>query len=1183
MTGTNFNAFTLSGATLLLALTLAPAVAQETEFNIEAQPLAKALLEFNEQSGLTVAARRDLVADKTAPAVHGEMEPEVALGRILSGTGLKSTQLASGGYTITVDAAGLGKYRSGRSPVPMARNQIVAAQSQTAASRSEATRSGRSDERGVGIVTGKVTDTRTGANLKGAKVTIEETGQWTATNDLGEFRLVNVPTGSVTLTVSFLGYADQSTVIGVHRDSIRQDFSLRGGSELEEIIVIGQRSARALALNRERTAANSSSVFSSDLLGTFTGTTISDALRIAPGVAFNINPETGEGDNITIRGLEPGFNQVTLNGVRLTNDIGGSRISNLSDVLTGSIESVTINKTLLPSQDGTGTGGLVEIETKSPLDRDKRFAQLSVEGVKRGEGFGQDRLYSGTISGVFGDNDDLGLSLSAQYRDLDIRRGSYQLSNFLLGQYLPEGISNANQIDPLTAFPFEDGVDLVYPSEVLAESAIRESENLSITASIERDLASHTNLRLDYTRSDVSSSDFGRTLFLNPLEGYELLPIDSLGGQERYTIVTERPDTGPFPGVLAQVEQSLRYLPNTESTTDTLSFRGTTTVGSFNYQYSAGYSALETSSEAFEFGISNTSDLLTTPLSDDELDPSVRENLVDGRVVSVFDPIRPGEDPGFVFPNFIEAYFSRINDIDEYQLSGNALGSNRIRDINSKTENERYSVAGSVRYDSSLPWLEYLEVGGFWEDYSFSSGHDGSPEFIYTTPDGVSLSDVGLQLGSGILGDIGLPASSYGFVSLESAANFRNNIAALSEAGLLSRTLIERSAAKLGAETTETEIAAYIEGKAVWRDFEVIGGFRFVDVEVDATVISRPSIVTLSGPVPNIGELLVNSKGRQSDFLPRILFNYRPHEDIVLRGGYYTSVARPGVLNLSGPQSVLFVEFPIFGPNSDQPLLSVSQANPDLKPSYTDNFDASVEWYTDDIGALKVSMFYKKVEDPFLRAENVGGIELAIEDLNLPDIPQLNDLPDNVFIDVSSIENGDDPIELWGAEISVERRFDFLPSWSSGFGVFANVGYADSSQTAQLDTASNDEGFVEFETELPGSPRYTATAAITYSKYGIDSSLTYTWQDRRLGFVDDFGLDRFESEFDQLDFRIVYHGMFSDRRFSLFFDARDLLRDEADPFTRTEIGGERGAPTYNGRDSTFFGGRSFAVGGSFTF
>ena len=107
MTRLKTTKLSLTGAVSLLALTFTAgnAYAQETEFDIEAQPLAKALLAFNEQSGLTVAAPRDLVEGKSAPAVRGEMEPEEALDKILFGSGLKSNEVPTGAYTITLASA----------------------------------------------------------------------------------------------------------------------------------------------------------------------------------------------------------------------------------------------------------------------------------------------------------------------------------------------------------------------------------------------------------------------------------------------------------------------------------------------------------------------------------------------------------------------------------------------------------------------------------------------------------------------------------------------------------------------------------------------------------------------------------------------------------------------------------------------------------------------------------------------------------------------------------------------------------------------------------------------------------------------------------------------------------------------------------------------------------------------
>lgn len=96
----------LGGAAWGLTLGVAHAQGTDTkEFNIEAQPLSKALLEFNEQSGVLVMAPQELVEGKAAPAIKGEMTADEALEKILAGSGLKSNASDRGAVTITLASA----------------------------------------------------------------------------------------------------------------------------------------------------------------------------------------------------------------------------------------------------------------------------------------------------------------------------------------------------------------------------------------------------------------------------------------------------------------------------------------------------------------------------------------------------------------------------------------------------------------------------------------------------------------------------------------------------------------------------------------------------------------------------------------------------------------------------------------------------------------------------------------------------------------------------------------------------------------------------------------------------------------------------------------------------------------------------------------------------------------------
>lgn len=81
------------------------AAQQETKtFNIEAQPLGTALTEFSEQSDIIVMAPGALVQGKRAPAVEGAITPEVALEKLLQGSGLEAKRDASGAIFIAAQA-----------------------------------------------------------------------------------------------------------------------------------------------------------------------------------------------------------------------------------------------------------------------------------------------------------------------------------------------------------------------------------------------------------------------------------------------------------------------------------------------------------------------------------------------------------------------------------------------------------------------------------------------------------------------------------------------------------------------------------------------------------------------------------------------------------------------------------------------------------------------------------------------------------------------------------------------------------------------------------------------------------------------------------------------------------------------------------------------------------------------
>ncbi|HVK82323.1 MAG TPA: TonB-dependent receptor plug domain-containing protein, partial [Verrucomicrobiae bacterium] len=96
-----------------------PVCAQEREqrqtFNIPAQSLASALIEFSRQSDVMVVVDPSLVNGRTAPAVQGEFTTQEALTRLLAGSTLTPTRQPDGGFVLAGNPIQLGDASSAAS------------------------------------------------------------------------------------------------------------------------------------------------------------------------------------------------------------------------------------------------------------------------------------------------------------------------------------------------------------------------------------------------------------------------------------------------------------------------------------------------------------------------------------------------------------------------------------------------------------------------------------------------------------------------------------------------------------------------------------------------------------------------------------------------------------------------------------------------------------------------------------------------------------------------------------------------------------------------------------------------------------------------------------------------------------------------------------------------------------
>ena len=231
-------------------------------------------------------------------------------------------------------------------------------------------------------VTGDLTDSQRKVVFKGAFVRINELGRSATSDDRGRFRLNNVPAGSYTLVVSYVGAADTSIPIVVPAEGLNMgDVVLgtggAGAASIEEVVVYGQSAAIASGLNQERSADNLMSVLDTDAMGQFPDQNVAESLRRLPGVSVTL--DQGEGRYVMIRGMDPDLNATSINGVRAT-AAEPRRALQLDVIPSDVLDGLEVSKTLTPDMDGDAIGGSINVKTLSAFSRKGAYAKARVEG-----------------------------------------------------------------------------------------------------------------------------------------------------------------------------------------------------------------------------------------------------------------------------------------------------------------------------------------------------------------------------------------------------------------------------------------------------------------------------------------------------------------------------------------------------------------------------------------------------------------------------------------------------------------------------------------------------------------------------------------------------------------------------------------------------------------------------------
>ncbi|WP_343162784.1 TonB-dependent receptor [Oleiagrimonas sp. C23AA] len=198
-------------------------------------------------------------------------------------------------------------------------------------------------------------------------------------------------------------------------------------------------------------------------------------------------------------------------------------------------------------------------------------------------------------------------------------------------------------------------------------------------------------------------------------------------------------------------------------------------------------------------------------------------------------------------------------------------------------------------------------------------------------------------------------------------------------------------------------------------------------------------------------------------WLPNATFNLHFTDDLQMRLSAGKTVSYPSFGSLN-PSLTL-------SPATANTIATGGGGNPNLKPTKSNSYDATLEWYFSRAGSLTGGVFYHDITgyiENYSAEETINGTQYLISGPKSSGAGHLD-----------------------GVELAYQQFFTFLPGAWSGLGVQANYTYIDSSlKTPAIDG----NGFIT--TSFQNVSKNNYNLVLMYEKYGFSARLAYNYRSR---------------------------------------------------------------------------------------
>ncbi|MDR2674245.1 MAG: TonB-dependent receptor [Opitutaceae bacterium] len=894
----------------------------------------------------------------------------------------------------------------------------------------------------TGNIAGRVYDASSDQFVRNAEISVEGTAVASVSEDGGHYRLDNLPAGRTALILRYSGRQTRSFTVEVPPGGT-VEFEMELGADdttgrqakkdedivlLERFVVSGEREGNAKAYMEQKRSMSMKNVVSSDLFGDIADGNVAEFLKYMPGIT------TGAEDSrvVRIRGLDPKYVGVTMDGNRLASSASGS-IDNIGQyefeqLSLTSIESVEVNKVLTAELEADALAGIINVRTKSPLDQKRMHLAWSLKlsgnsydlSLDKEPGFGDQHMRKVLPGGQIGFTDNyfgqkLGISISAS-------RSDYLAHYERLRQYYDYGTTGL-------APPYTNDIR-IYDQD---NRNIRDALDLGIDFQATRNL--RFQLRANYASINVEMHQYTTRFFISGAPSPDTTPI--------YI----RPADGA--GALQLGDGLSRTKKGATSTIMpgfTYKRGGLTLDGRFGY--SKSYNDYDNLGHGYFRGATAYMSGLTFGATRSDADSTAWNIVVDRDV---------GNPANFV----------------AYRRG--------VESARSHAEQEIYSGALNLKW--LMPWSvpAFLKAGVSYRAMIHRITQR-SAAYTFVGPDGVQYTaddnyldwvsprPFNNHFGINIYNTDGTPVALRMPSRTRLAEIFREHSPGGADPWFTEDQYAQYEDWFLNRVNYWEEIpAAYVMGNTKLGRLQVQAGLRWEHTGQHINTLPMPytdaEMVALGLPVSPQDETYwhVKYKGGKrewrtidrDDFFASASARWAFTPNLLLRAGFAQALHRPGVRQLWDLSDLDETEI-----DNEQNV-----DNLDLRPEYSNNYSVELEYYFEPSGKLAASVFCNDIKDVIYRRGWVTWNE------------------DDELKYRSRWDNGG-RLTMRGFELEYSQAYTFLPGFLRHTGLFANY-----------TQVFFDRGNMEKEKLAGGTAPRSASGGIWFDNRRLSVRLKSVWTD----------------------------------------------------------------------------------------